>query len=518
MPPSEPAGSARRASPQWPPNDYPRQELPERILQFGTGMLLRALVDATVDALNRAGSFGGRIVVAQSTPFGSAVSLQRQNGLFTLVERGVEDGKAVDRCRLIGSISRALVVERDWVDLCRLVNSPDLRLIVSNVTEAGFALGSGEGFSSSYPARLTALLHERFRGLGDQAATLWILPTELVDENGPRLSAMVQTAVLRYADAEPFRRWLGQRVRFCSSLVDRITTGAPAAGEREALEAAWGYRDELITVTEPYHLWAIECDPAGLREVFPADLAGPGVVLTPSISYLRHRKLRLLNGAHTALAPLAILAGVATVRAAAEHPDLGWFLERLLFDELVPGSELPADDARAFARAALDRFRNPWLRQEWQVIATNQTIKLRTRVVPTIVSLALRDGRPPACLALSLAASLRYLCPMAGQESGRGTGWWAGGNYPITDSELSAMEEKWSQARGLDPAPARTGFKPLAQARLVRAALADPALWGSDLETLPGLGSEVLRALGSLERDGVSGAIEALRHRGPVGG
>src|ERR1043166_8022050 len=96
-------------SSHWPDNAYNRHERPERVLQFGTGMLLRALCAASVDAANRAGRSAGRIVVVQSTPQGNARALNAQNGLFTLVERGLENGAGVERTRLIGAISRALV-------------------------------------------------------------------------------------------------------------------------------------------------------------------------------------------------------------------------------------------------------------------------------------------------------------------------------------------------------------------------------------------------------------------------
>ena len=101
----------RLSKKHWPSGAYRRAELPERVLQFGTGMLLRAVCAAAVDAANAAGAFGGRIVVVQSTPQGQAAALNAQDGLFTLVERGLEHGAPVERTRLVGSISRALVAD-----------------------------------------------------------------------------------------------------------------------------------------------------------------------------------------------------------------------------------------------------------------------------------------------------------------------------------------------------------------------------------------------------------------------
>src|SRR6267142_6386202 len=196
-----------------------------------------------------------------------------------------------------------------------------------------------------------------------------------------------------------FRDWLEARVRFCSSLVDRIVT-APPPDQHAALEATLGYRDALLTVTEPYALWAIEGDPAELRPAFPIESAS--VVFAPDIAFYRERKLRLLNAVHTATAPLAALAGARTVREAIAHPLLGAFQKRLLFDEIIPATDIPADDARTFAHQVLERFANPWLEHEYRVIATNQEEKFRIRVLRLIVR------RPAPGLSLAAAAHLTF--------------------------------------------------------------------------------------------------------------
>jgi len=365
------------------------------VLQFGTGMLLRALCAASVDAANRGGAFNGRIVLVQSTLQGNARAINDQDGLFTLVERGLEDGAAVERTRLIGSVSRALRADGEWEAVRAVVARPELQVIVSNVTEAGFRR---EG---PFPARLTDLLRGRFERLPD-GPPLFVIPTELLPDNGPALATMVDEAAQKRDGSDAFRTWLSQRVRFCSSLVDRITTGAPPPDQQAALEARLGYADELLTVAEPYAFWAIEGDPRALRTVFPIDGSPEAVVFAPDIGFYRERKLRLLNATHTAVAPLATLAGVRTVREAMGHPRLGVFLRRLLFDEIIPATDLPADAANAFARSVVDRFGNPWLDHEWRVILTNQEAKMRIRVVPLIVAAA----KPPQRLALACAAHL----------------------------------------------------------------------------------------------------------------
>ncbi len=263
-------------------------------------------------------------------------------------------------------------------------------MILSNSSEAGFRI------DAPFPGRLTDALHARFTRAKD-APPMFVIPTELVPDNGARLAAMVHELARKYDQA--FRDWLKARVRFCSSLVDRIVT-APAPDQHAALEATLGYRDALLSVTEPYALWAIEADPAELRSVFPVE--STTVVFAPDIAFYRERKLRLLNAVHTATAPLALLAGVRTVREVTSHPLLGAFQRRLLFDEIIPATDLPAGEARAFANEVLERFANPWLEHEYRVIATNQLDKFKIRVVPLI------SRRPQPSLALAAAAHLTF--------------------------------------------------------------------------------------------------------------
>ena len=376
----------------WPASAYDRDQLPERVLQFGSGMLLRALCVAAVDSANRTRARAGRIVVVQSTAEGAprTRALNVQDGLFTLVERGLSGGAPLERIGKIGAISRALAADSQW-DLVRdVAANPEIQVIVSNVSESGFRI------DAPFPGRLTDALHARFTRAPD-APPVFVIPTELVPENGPRLGAMVHDLAGKYD--QPFRDWLKARVRFCSSLVDRIVT-SPAPDQQTELEATLGYRDTLLTVTEPYALWAIEADPAELRTVFPIESAS--VVFAPDISFYRERKLRLLNAVHTATAPVALLAGIRTVREAIAHPLLGAFQKHLLFDEIIPATDLPADQARAFANQVLERFANPWLEHEYRVIATNQEEKFRIRVVPLILR------RPASRLALATAAHLTY--------------------------------------------------------------------------------------------------------------
>jgi tagaturonate reductase len=497
--PSRAADLPRLSAAHWPTGVYRREDLQERVLQFGTGMLLRALCASAVDAANRRGAFGGRIVAVQNTPHGRGHELNAQGGLFTLVERGLENGAPVERMRLVGSISRALVAADDWPAVRDVVARPELQVIVSNVTEAGFRLDGG------FPARCADLLYTRFERLPD-GPPVFVIPTELVADNGERLRAMVGELAAHHARGREFRDWLPGHVRFCSSLVDRITTGMPAAEARTEIERRLGYSDALLTVTEPHCLWAVKAEPDALRAAFSID-AAPAVIFASDIAFYSERKLRLLNGAHTALAPLALLAGVATVREAAEHPRLGPLLHRILFDELGPGTDLPAEAAEAFAKTVVERFRNPWLDHEWRVIATNQSAKMGLRVAPSIVTFAAKWRRVPEGLALACAAHLRFLRCVAERSAVEGTGWWRGATYPVSDVGLPTIGRHWRDA---DPALAAGPVPADVLERVAACALADATLWGWNLAELPGFLEATTRWLLALERDGVDAALETL--------
>ena len=453
----------------------------ESVLQFGTGMLLRSIVANAVDAANLAGQFGGRIVVVQSTPHGVAATINRQRGEFTLVEQGIEDGAPIQRRRQIRSIARALVADTEWPAIRAVAIRPELRVIISNVTEAGFRLDANQP-ASSFPGRLTDLLHARFAALPD-APILFVIPTELVPDNGPRLAEMVEALARRLDDASEFISWIARRVRFCSSLVDRITTVASTEVER----------NELVTITEPQWLWAIECDPVALRAAFPVDVASPGsVIFAPDISWYRERKLRLLNGAHTAIAPIAMMAGCRFVREATTHKAVGSFLRRILFEEIAPSTSLVAGDAASYARSVIDRFANPWLDHEWQVILTNQIAKLRLRVIPSIVSFNDKFGRIPDGLTRALAASLRYA-----RTVGPAEGWWRGVSYRIVDLDGALIDAHW---RRVDPAAKAAAVDEATLVRFAESVLSDAEVWGRNLTEMKGMVAAVTAALVGMER------------------
>ena len=473
-------------------------DLPEKVVQFGTGAFLRGFVDYFIDAANRQGRFDGRIVAIGSTGSGRDDQVNEQDGLFTLAVSGIDAGVPHEERRVIGSVSRALSARDDWPAVLECARNPDLELIFSNTTEVGIALDESDSIDlsppRSFPGKLTAFLLARAMAMScDPARGVVIIPCELIEDNGDRLREIVHSLATRWNLGTPFLEWLDRSVVFCNTLVDRIVPGTPASDRLPSLEQSLGYRDELLTACEVYRLFAIEGDDALAQRLrFPA--ADSGIVVTPSVEPYRERKVRLLNGTHTIMAPVALLAGCETVLEAVQHERVGPFIRHAMLDEIVPTLDVPS--AAAFAQETLDRFANPSIRHALFDITLHATAKMRVRVVPSLVAYAARTGRVPDSLSFGFAA---YLLFMRGdlQRTRRVAG------LPVPpDGGAARLEAAWDST-------------PSDHLALVRAVCGDVALWGTDLTALPAFVDTVAEHLGVIEREGAGLALDA--HLAAVG-
>src|SRR5689334_16360198 len=136
-------------------------ELPEKVLQFGTGVLLRALPDYFIDKANRQGVFNGRIVVVKSTSQGSIAEFERQDNLYTLCLRGITNGQVQEQFVINSSISRLLSATADWTSVLQCAENPELRIIISNTTEVGIVLTDDNIHDyppKSFPGKLLSFL------------------------------------------------------------------------------------------------------------------------------------------------------------------------------------------------------------------------------------------------------------------------------------------------------------------------------------------------------------------------
>ncbi len=370
----------------------PKTTRRETAVQFGGGGFLRGFFDWMLQVANDAGVYDGSVVVVQSTPRGVADALKRQNGQYTQILRGAEGVKACP----IDVVSRCVKAYEDFPAFLALAEVPTLRLIVSNTTEAGIRFEPGEPMASpkSFPARLAALLYHRHQ-LG--LPGFLILPCELIEENGRTLKEYVLRHARSWGLGEGFFQFVERDNHFLNTLVDRINTGYPAG---EAIDL--GYADELVNCCEWYHLWVIEGDGALAAEM-PFDRAGLNVRWVDDLAPYRTRKVRILNGAHTATVALAMLAGVETVGEAVADPEIGAFMRRTVFEEIIPTLDLPGEELKEYAEGVFRRFQNPFIRHEWRAISLNSVSKFRVRVLPSILEYERRFGRLPPNLIRSLA-------------------------------------------------------------------------------------------------------------------
>jgi len=471
-------------------------DLPEKVVQFGTGAFLRGFAEYFIDEANRNGAFGGSVVAISSTGSQRDALLNAQGGLYTLAIRGI-DGRAVrQRYRIISSLSRALSARDEWPAVLELARSKDVEVVISNSTEVGIVLDEEDRFDAnpprSFPGKLTQFLAERASAFDyDGSRGVVVLPCELIDANGDTLRDVVQALAARWALGPRFGAWLDAAVTFCNTLVDRIVPGVVPPEEADRLGVLFGYRDGLCTACESYALFAIQGDERLRGRLGFAD-ADSRIVITPDIRPYRERKVRLLNGAHTISVPVALLAGLEAVRDAVRDERVGRFIRRVMFDDIVPSLAAPgADD---FAVEVLERFANPYIRHALIDITLHETIKMRVRVVPSIVDFVRRTGRAPASLAFGFAA---YLVFMRGDvQAERRT---AGLAVP-EDGEGARVRDAWLDVDSRSDA---------SLAELARRVCADEILWEVDLTSMNGFADLVADHVIRIVRQGIRPALDA---------
>lgn len=376
----------------------------ETVMQFGEGGFLRGFVDYFFHKLQEKGLYEGKIVVVQPIEKGMCQMLADQNCEYNLFLRGIQDGQVVNEHTHVTSISRALNPYTQYEDYIALATNPDLRVIVSNTTEAGIEYLGTESLEDmppkSYPAKLTQFLYKRFQA-GLKGFIL--LPCELIDNNGDNL----KECILKYADlwelGADFKNWLESDNDFCNTLVDRIVTGYPR-DEAEDLCKQIGYTDNLIDTAEIFHLWVIE---GHHEDELPFNKAGYNIVWTDDAKPYKKRKVRILNGGHTSMVLGAYLYGLETVGECLKDEKVSAFLKKCLFDEIVPTLG-DTDTDKQFASAVLERFANPFIKHQLLSIALNSVSKFQVRVLPTILEYKDKFGEYPKALTFSMAALISF--------------------------------------------------------------------------------------------------------------
>ncbi len=467
---------------------------PERVLQFGEGNFLRAFADWMIHKMNKEAGFDAGVVAVQPIDQGLISMLNDQEGLYTLYLNGIKNGKAVSEYDVIDCIQRGINPYENYADYLAIADNPDLRFVISNTTEAGISYSEGDMLSSeppkSFPAKLTALLHKRFTTFGgDSSKGLIVIPCELIDRNGDNLKRIVKQYAGEWQLGEAFGQWLDQANVFCNTLVDRIVPGYPKSKIDEITEQL-GYEDKLVVEGEQFHLWVIEA-PEHVQKEFPADKSGLNVIFTDNMEPYRTRKVRILNGAHTSMVPVAYLYGIETVREAVEDATVGQFVKDTIFHEICPTLDLPEEELKAFANDVIDRFKNPYLVHALMSISLNSVSKFKTRVLPSILEYQQRKGEWPQRLLFSFAALIAFY---KGEANGN--------TIALNDDAdvLAYFGAQWAENDG----------SPAALQVLVESVLAQTSFWGQDLSAASGLANSVANHLQQIVSQGMKQALSNL--------
>ena len=468
---------------------FAKPERPIKIMQFGEGNFLRAFIEWIIQNLNDKGAINSSVAVVQPMPFGRIKELSEQDGLYTLRLEGIDKGKTVKSSQVIDVIGDCINPFTDYEHFLSYAKSQDLQVIISNTTEAGIAVDPTDtDFSQcpkSYPGKLLALLKARYDYFdGDMTKGLAIVPCELIDNNGDELyRCLTELAEINHMDKK-FIEWMQTANHFTSTLVDRIVPGYPR-NEIEQIQKETGYIDNNVVKGEIFHLWVLRKEPV-VQKYLPADSTGLNVIFADDIKPYKQRKVKILNGSHTAMVPVAYLCGIDTVGEAVNDPVIGKYVHDFIFDEVNPTIDLPQNEMIDFANSVIERYKNPFIRHELMSIALNSTTKFRTRLLPTLEDYIRIKGALPKHLLFSFAAIVEFHKGVRGEEK-----------IALKDDPhyLEYWAKLWAEFDG-------------DYTKLAKAALSWTEAWEVDMNTLhPDITATVAEYLEDMDKNGMKSAV-----------
>ncbi len=453
-----------------------------KVLQFGEGNFLRTFVDAYFQTLKEEGG-EYQVDIVKPITFGSLENFAKQNNKYHIVLRGVKDGKAVETPYAIDVLGSVLSPFEEMDKVEALFEDADLKVIVSNTTEAGICYNGNDKYDDfegiTYPAKLTKFLFHRFKVLGGTKETgIYFLPVELIDNNADELKKCVDKYIELWNLPAEFKAWNDSANFYCNTLVDRIVSGHPKTdAERQHLEEVLGEKDLLVSVGEPFGLWAVE-KKGEIEKYIKEGVHNIEVVLTNNIKYYKKRKVRVLNGSHTNIVPVGLWLGAETVDQCMSDASLFNFLDGTLKDEIVP---FVSDDVAAttgFADSVKERFRNPYLNHQLISIALNSISKWRARVLPSFSDYYAKYGK----LAPRLTVGFSYLMMIYSNIK-------ADGDKYVVDLPTRTVEIK-------DDKPYLDYF---ANGGSVEEFMKNEQVWGEDLSKYEGFVAAVTENLKSIK-------------------
>jgi fructuronate reductase len=389
-----------------------RPAAPVRIAHLGPGNFFRAHQAWYTEHAPDAADWG--IAAFAGRRGAVARELAAQDGLYTLLVRAA-DG---DHPEVVSAVAEVSAELDDWR---RCFARPELALVTSTVTEAGYRRAADGGLDREDPEVAADLAALREHGTDAEVVTapgklvlglavrrahdlpgLAVVPCDNVPDNG----AMVARVVGELAtDVDPgLAEWITEQVAFVTTMVDRITPRT--TDEDRAGVQASGVDDPVPVVAEPYVEWVLSGDfPQGRPR-----WEDVGARFVDDVVPWEHRKLWLLNGSHSLLAYAATLRGHDTVEQAISDPVVRGWVDQW-WDDAARHLPLPPDDIAAYRTALLQRYANPRIRHLLRQIAADGSQKVPIRILPTVRA-ELARGRVPTGAARVLAA---WVCHLRGQ-------------------------------------------------------------------------------------------------------
>ena len=444
------------------------------VLQFGEGNFMRSFIDYLIQLRQDKYGDGEKVVVVTPIDFPGWEIFRKRGCTYHTCVCGKVDGVPVKNYTKISVIEDVVNPYREFPRYEEAYLDPELKVIISNTTEAGIAFNAADtltGDLGTFPAKITKILYARFKKYGE-AGRVDLLPLELIEKNGETLKSYV----LKYAEIwgleEEFKDFV-RAIPVYNSLVDKIVPGFPRANAAEHF-AALGEEDPLLTVGEAFLSLVIEGDKS-IAEKLPF-LKEPRVTFTDDVKPYRERKVKILNGLHTALAPISLLAGVEIVRDAINDKQLFAYADALADKEIIPTIKMDKALLLKFKSDVLERFSNPYIDHLFSSIILNSVAKWKTRLLPSFLACP-KDGRKHMLFALAALFCL-----------------YDSENFSINDSE---------DVKAFFAAKTPTEEKYEAFVRNV-------AFWGMDLEAEEGVFTASLDYVKAIKAGKIRTAIDTL--------
>lgn len=423
------------------------------ILQFGEGNFLRAFAEEYIQNTDY------KVVICQPRTNTKVINaLKAQNNEYDVIVRGRLNGEIIDKREHIDCVLDTVDTVGEYDKLKNYFCSDDLKIVISNTTEAGIAFVDSDEFENaplvSFPAKLTALLLERFN---NGRAPLVFLPCELIEDNGDALKA----CILKYAKLwnlpSEFVSYVNEN-SFCNTLVDRIVTGHIEVD-----------KDPCSVACEPYKSWIIAGDERA-KNTIPFS----NVEFADSLLEYRNRKVRILNGTHTMSVLCGYMLGIDIVRDMMNDELMAEYIAKGL-DEIKSTLSIPCDD---FADAVIERFNNPFIDHKLLDISLNSVSKFKARCLNTIVDYFNANGELPRVLSFSLSALIAFYTHLSDRE------------YTVNDSEDALAFFSTNPS--------------------IKEILENEAFWGMDLTKIDGLLEMTEGYISKIKADGLEATVREV--------